>query len=89
MLLHLFLITVVAAICGSLGAAIAGREGGGCLRSIALGLIGSAVGTAIGKWSGLPRIISIGGFPIIWSIMGSALFVAVLGLLGGKPKRTE
>ena len=87
MILHLLLVGLVAALCGSLGAAIAGREGGGCLRSMALGLVGSAVGTAIGRWSGLPRILTFHDFPVVWAIMGSALFVALVGLLGGEAKK--
>jgi hypothetical protein len=40
---------------------------------------------AISRWLRLPELISVKvgqvPFPIIWSIAGSALFVAVLGFL--------
>ncbi len=53
--------------------------------TIALGFIGALVGTWIGNNLGLPEILSVnvGGqkFPIVWSIMGGALFSAVLSVL--------
>lgn len=86
MLLQVILLALVAAVCGSLGAAIAGRDAGGCLRAIALGLIGAAIGTVIGRHAGLPRILSYRDFPIVWAIMGSALFVALLSLFSRSRK---
>lgn len=82
------LLLVVAAICGGLGQALAGYSRGGCLASAALGFIGALLGSWLSKKLGLPNIaeINIGGqpFPLVWSVAGSALFVALLGLLGGK-----
>lgn len=84
-LLDLVILLVVAGICGAVGQAIAGYSRGGCLTSIALGFIGTLLGTWIARAMKLPEFIelSIGGqpFPIIWSIIGSALFVAVIALL--------
>jgi len=84
-LLQLLLLLLIAGICGSLGQAIAGYSRGGCLVSIALGFIGALVGMWLARLLGLPELIPvvIGGtsFPIIWSIIGSALFVAVITLL--------
>jgi uncharacterized membrane protein YeaQ/YmgE (transglycosylase-associated protein family) len=75
---------LVAGICGSIGQAIAGYSRGGCLVSIALGLIGALLGYWIANALGLPELIvvQIGEqpFPVIWSMIGSALFVAVLSL---------
>jgi len=72
-------------VCGSLGQAIGGYSHGGCLVSIALGFIGALLGTWLAGALHLPELLSIpvGGmnFPIIWSIIGSALFVAVIGLI--------
>jgi uncharacterized membrane protein YeaQ/YmgE (transglycosylase-associated protein family) len=77
----------VAGVCGAIGQAIAGFSRGGCLVSIALGFIGALLGVWIARTMGLPELIPlvIGGksFPIVWSIIGSALFVAVLGLVSG------
>ncbi len=76
---------IVAGVVGATGQSIAGYSHAGCLGSIALGFIGALIGMWLGRNIGLPElfVISIGGtrFPIIWSIVGSALFVAVLGLL--------
>jgi uncharacterized membrane protein YeaQ/YmgE (transglycosylase-associated protein family) len=76
---------VVAGICGSLGQALTGYSHGGCLVSIAVGFIGALVGTWLARQLGLPAIfmVNIGGttFPIIWSIIGGALFVALISLI--------
>jgi len=84
-LLDLLLLLLIAGICGSLGQAIAGYSRGGCLVSIALGFIGALIGMWLARLLGLPELIPvvIGGtsFPIIWSIIGSALFVAVITLI--------
>lgn len=88
--LEFLLLFIVASICGSIGAGIAGASKKGCLGSIALGFIGSYIGQYIAHRFTLPMffIIDIGGksFPVIWSIIGAALFVAVLNLLGGRKK---
>ncbi|HKV34129.1 MAG TPA: GlsB/YeaQ/YmgE family stress response membrane protein [Pyrinomonadaceae bacterium] len=84
-LLDVLILLLVAGICGALGQAIAGYSRGGCLVSIALGFIGALLGMWIARMMGLPELfpVRIGGtsYPIIWSIMGSALFVAVLTLV--------
>jgi uncharacterized membrane protein YeaQ/YmgE (transglycosylase-associated protein family) len=81
-LTSLFILLVVAGVCGSIGRAIAGYSHGGCLVSIALGFIGAIVGSWLADALHLPHLflVHIGGesFPIIWSIIGSALFVAVI-----------
>ena len=84
-LLDVLILLLVAGICGALGQAIAGYSRGGCLVSIALGFVGALLGMWIARLMGLPELfpVRIGGtsFPIIWSIIGSALFVALLTLL--------
>lgn len=83
-LLELFLLLVVAGICGAIGEAIAGFSHLGCLTSIALGFIGALLGTWLARTLNLPEIfaLKIGAmrFPIIWSIIGASLFIAILGL---------
>ena len=78
------ILLLVAGICGAIGQAIVGYEHGGCLASIAIGFIGAMLGTLVAGWLGLPEIfrVNIDGkkFPIIWAIMGAALFVAFLSL---------
>jgi uncharacterized membrane protein YeaQ/YmgE (transglycosylase-associated protein family) len=84
-LLDLLLLLLIAGICGSIGQAIAGYSRGGCLVSIALGFIGALIGMWLARQLGWPELIPvvIGGtsFPIIWSIIGATLFVAVITLL--------
>jgi uncharacterized membrane protein YeaQ/YmgE (transglycosylase-associated protein family) len=85
MLIQLLLLLLIAGICGSIGQAIAGYGRGGCLVSIALGFIGALLGTWLAGALGLPELFAfdVGGqrFPIIWSIIGAALFVAVISLI--------
>lgn len=84
-LLDLLLLLLIAGVCGALGQAIAGYSRGGCLVSIALGFVGALLGVWIARMMQLPEMfpVRIGttSFPIIWSIIGSALFVAVVALL--------
>ena len=85
MLIQLLVLLLIAGICGALGQAITGYSHGGCLVSIALGFIGALLGSWIAGALRLPELISIpvGGmtFPIIWSIIGAALFVALINLV--------
>ncbi|MEO8497228.1 MAG: hypothetical protein ABI614_19320 [Planctomycetota bacterium] len=80
----LFLL-LIAAICGSLAQALSGYSRGGCLVTIVLGFIGALLGTWLARASGLPELfaIHVGGqtFPIVWSVIGGAIFSAALGLL--------
>ena len=84
-LFDLLILLLVAGICGALGQAITGFSRGGCLVSIALGFVGAVVGMWLARTLGLPELfaIQIGttSFPIVWSIIGSALFVAIIALL--------
>jgi uncharacterized membrane protein YeaQ/YmgE (transglycosylase-associated protein family) len=84
-LLDLLILLIVAGLCGALGQAITGFSRGGCLVSIALGFVGAVVGMWLARTLGLPELfaIQVGAtrFPIVWSIIGSALFVAVIALL--------
>jgi uncharacterized membrane protein YeaQ/YmgE (transglycosylase-associated protein family) len=79
------LLLVIAGICGSIGRALAGYSNVGCLGSIALGFIGALLGLWIARALHLPEVfvwrIGNEAFPVLWSIVGSALFVAVLSAL--------
>ena len=85
----LLLLLLVAGVCGSLAQGLTGYSHGGCLVSIALGFIGAVLGTWLAHLLGLGEILAIqfGGqsFPIVWSIIGAALFVALLNVL--RPRR--
>jgi uncharacterized membrane protein YeaQ/YmgE (transglycosylase-associated protein family) len=81
----LLLYLVVAAICGAIGKALAGSARGGLLVSIVLGFIGALLGPWVAGKLGLPEpfMVNIGGhpFPVLWSILGAALFVAIIHLI--------
>lgn len=83
------LLLLIAGICGSLAQALAGYSHSGCLVSIALGFVGAVLGTWIAYQMGLPELLTIqvGGqpFPVVWSIIGAALFSAILNL--ARPRR--
>jgi uncharacterized membrane protein YeaQ/YmgE (transglycosylase-associated protein family) len=83
--IDLLILLLVAGVCGALGQAISGFSRGGCLVSIALGFIGAIFGMWLAQQLGLPELLMlpVGGksFPVVWSIIGSALFVAVISLL--------
>lgn len=87
LLFELLLLLLVAGVCGSIARALAGQTRGGCLVSIALGFIGALLGRWLADWLKLPELVSLRvgnqSFPVIWSIIGASLFVAVLSLLGG------
>jgi uncharacterized membrane protein YeaQ/YmgE (transglycosylase-associated protein family) len=84
-LIGFLVLLLIAAICGSIGQSLAGYDLGGCLVSIVVGFIGAYLGLWIAGKFGLPRIfeISIEGkpFPIVWAVIGSALFTLVIGLI--------
>jgi len=84
-ILDLIVLLIIAGICGALGQAITGFTRGGCLVAIALGFIGALLGMWLARQLGLPELlpVQIGttSFPVVWSIVGSALFVAIISLL--------
>jgi len=84
-IIDLIVLLIIAGLCGALGQAISGFSRGGCLVSIALGFIGALLGSWLATKLGLPEILPVRiggvGFPIVWSIIGSALFVAVISLV--------
>jgi uncharacterized membrane protein YeaQ/YmgE (transglycosylase-associated protein family) len=86
--LELLLYLVIAAVAGGIGRAIAGGTRGGCVVSIALGFIGALLGSWIARKAKLPELflIRLGdgpAFPFLWSVIGAALFVAVVVALSG------
>ena len=84
-LLGFLLLLLIAAVCGAVGQSIAGYNLGGCLVSIVVGFIGAYIGMWVAGKFGLPPFfeISIQGkpFPVIWSVIGSAIFTLIVGLL--------
>lgn len=88
----LLILLLIAGICGAIGRAIAGGSGGGFIVSIACGFIGALFGTFIAHYLHLPELMLITvdrhPFPILWSIIGAAVFVALVHLLSGGARRS-
>ena len=90
-LLGLVLFVIIAAVCGAIGRAIAGEVRGGLVVSIALGFIGALLGPWIAHALALPEplTVQVSGhpFPILWSIIGATVFVAIIHLISrrGRP----
>lgn len=86
-LTEFLILLVIAAICGSIGQSLAGYDLGGCLVSIIVGFIGAYIGLWIAGKFGLPEIfaIKVGGktFPVVWAVIGSAVFTLLIGLIRG------
>lgn len=87
-LLGLLVLLLVAAVCGAIGRAIAGGSTGGCLVSIVVGFIGALLGSWIAHKMHLPELFVVTidrhPFPVLWSVIGAALFVAVVHLISGR-----
>jgi uncharacterized membrane protein YeaQ/YmgE (transglycosylase-associated protein family) len=88
---EILLLLLIAAICGSLGQVLVGYSTGGLLVSIVVGVIGAYIGIWVARELHLPVLFSlnIGGqpFPVVWSIIGSAIFAAILGLINRNIRR--
>lgn len=79
------ILLIIAAICGAVGQSLAGFDLGGCFVSIIVGFIGAYIGLWIAGKFGLPEIFAIKvgekTFPIVWAVIGSAVFTLVIGLI--------
>lgn len=84
-LLGFLVLLIIAAIAGSIGQALAGYDLGGCLVSIIVGFIGAWIGLWLAGKFGLPELFTINiegkPFPVVWAIIGSALFTIIMGVL--------
>jgi uncharacterized membrane protein YeaQ/YmgE (transglycosylase-associated protein family) len=81
----LLILIIIAAICGAIGESIGGGVRGGFIVSTVIGFIGAMLGPWMAQQLKLsePLTIHVGGhsFPILWSIIGAAVFVAVIHLV--------
>ncbi|MEX1019909.1 MAG: GlsB/YeaQ/YmgE family stress response membrane protein [Litorilinea sp.] len=84
-LVEFLILLLIAAICGAAGQALAGYSLGGLLTSIVVGFVGAFLGMWLARQFGLPEWIAfqVGDrtFPIVWSIVGSAVLALLVGML--------
>jgi uncharacterized membrane protein YeaQ/YmgE (transglycosylase-associated protein family) len=80
---ELIVLVLIAAVCGAVAKALTGG-GGGLLTSIALGFIGALFGPWLAHQLRLaePLVVRVGGrpFPIVWSIVGATVILAIVHL---------
>lgn len=85
---ELLLLILIAAVVGAIGRQIAGGTRGGLLVSIVVRFIGALLGPWIAHQLRLaePLVVRVDGhsFGILWSIVGAALFVALIHLGSGR-----
>lgn len=81
----LVFLLLIAAVCGAVGQLFAGSASRGWIVSTAVGFVGAWIGMWLADTLALPPMLLVeaGGaaFPAVWSAIGSALLVAMLGLL--------
>jgi uncharacterized membrane protein YeaQ/YmgE (transglycosylase-associated protein family) len=84
-LIGFLVLLLIAAICGGIGQTLAGYNLGGCLVSIVVGFIGAYLGLWIAAKMGLPHLFEVTvdhkPFPVLWAIIGSAVFTLIVALL--------
>ncbi|PJJ76359.1 transglycosylase associated protein [Thermoflavifilum aggregans] len=89
---NFLLLLLIAAICGAIGQSLAGYNLGGCLVSLVVGLIGAYMGTWLAAQLHLPLILAVHiqgeSFPVIWAIIGSAIFTFIVALLRNMIRKT-
>ena len=88
-MIDLLILLLVAGFCGVIAQRIAGYGSAGCIGSVVLGFIGALFGTFLARALGLPILFAVGQtrFPVLWAIIGAALFVAVLSFLTGSGRK--
>ena len=87
---YLFLL-LVAVVVAAVGQGMAGFSVGGCMVSIALGFVGALVGgwaqAEFRLQEPFPFTVGDHTFPLVWSIIGEALFVSLVSLISGRRRR--
>ncbi len=90
-IIELLILLVIAGICGALAELVVGFSPGGFVVSIVVGLIGAYLGTAIGRWLGLPELlpVTVGGqtLGVVHAILGSIVLLLVISLFRGAGRR--
>ncbi len=79
----LVLTVLVAIVCGFLAQLTSGYSRGGLIVNLGIGFLGALAGVVVSRTFNFPEIYDIRikdiNFPIIYSIVGSVLFLACIG----------
>ncbi len=87
-LIEFIVFVVVAGLCAAVAGSVLGVRAGGILAAIAVGFIGAFVGTWLARQLALPELIVIQGIPVVWTIVGSVVVLALVALLRRGTKET-
>ena len=74
---------IIAGLCGALAQLLVGYTRGGLLASILVGFVGALLGSYLASLLGIPPILPVFGVDVVWTIIGAAIFVALLSLVMG------
>ena len=92
-LLELLGMLIVAGICGGLAQSLVGYSHRGCLTSIVLGFVGAMLGSWLARKLDLPEMLTLKfgdtTYPVVWSVIGATLFVALLAFVTGRRGRPD
>lgn len=80
-LIGLALAVLVALVAGLIAESVVGDSRRNPLFTLLVGFVGAVVGAIIAHVSGLPEFISIGGLPVVWTIIGAIVVVFVWHLV--------
>jgi uncharacterized membrane protein YeaQ/YmgE (transglycosylase-associated protein family) len=89
-IIEFLILLIIAGITGSIGQALTGYSSGGCFLSIVVGFVGALLGTWLARELNISEIfvLNIGdiSFPVVWAIIGAAIFTGILSLLTPRSK---
>lgn len=77
----LALAVLVALVAGLIAESVVGESRRNPLFTLVIGFVGAIVGAIIARVTDLPRLISIGGLPVIWTIIGAIIVTFVWHLV--------
>ncbi len=82
----LALAVLVALVAGLVAESVAGDRGRNPIFTIFIGFMGALVGTIIATLFGFPRLITIGGLSVIWTVVGA--IIVVMAWQAVRPEKT-
>lgn len=84
-LADLILVALIAVVLGSLAQLTSGYSRGGWIVNLGVGFAGALAGVVLSRALNAPKIYNFEyrgiDFPIVYSLVGAALFLAAIGLL--------